>query len=308
LWPVFQHDEQVGRETLKRYSRGAEREGGSLAEALGLEGLADLYIWMRKNFPPDRDPVRTKRGAHEVTAEHSVAWLRDDILGWIRNRGTKQSVEQARRILAAYPAAIDLQYAARGAEEACRERIGERHEIEDILAFGPVRVIRRRVFRAFIASSSDVARERAEFRECCRRLNQSLVRRGLEIEPYSYEHEATAAVHEDGPQGVIQPDLELSHIVVFVIGSRVGEGTKKEISWALHSRKRRGRPRILVYALDAAKRAGNPLGWEIADRVIASFQEHAVVTSYSDPGAWSSHVLQRDLEREVLALDDLIPK
>ena len=63
--------------------------------------LADIYIWLRANFPPETDPKFDD--AHAVGPRERLGHWRDDLLSRIRDRGTFDSVQAIRMISAALP-------------------------------------------------------------------------------------------------------------------------------------------------------------------------------------------------------------
>ena len=96
IWSLIQQDYSFGREVLElvacRYSHGIQL---NLTETQ----LADLYVWLVRQYPYDEDLDRSNEVlAHFVTARDGIANLRDSVLSQLRERGTLQPCAEIQRL------------------------------------------------------------------------------------------------------------------------------------------------------------------------------------------------------------------
>ena len=81
--------------------------------------IANLYIWLCAHFPPREDPQF--EDAHFVGPRESLGNWRDALLGHLRQRGSKESVQAIRQIAAAFPEQPWLNYAVVDATRSHRD-------------------------------------------------------------------------------------------------------------------------------------------------------------------------------------------
>lgn len=101
LWSLIQQDSSFGREVLElvayRYSHGIQL---NLTE----EQLADLYIWLVREYPYDQDPDHSNEVmAYSVTARDGIVDLRDSSLTQLKERGTPKACAEIERIIQELP-------------------------------------------------------------------------------------------------------------------------------------------------------------------------------------------------------------
>lgn len=77
-----------------------DRIAAGLCRALDERRLADLYIWLAQQFPPENDP---KLGGHRMDARDHMPFFRNGLLDTIVKRGTAEACEQIERIRHAFP-------------------------------------------------------------------------------------------------------------------------------------------------------------------------------------------------------------
>ncbi|MGK9232209.1 hypothetical protein KXS07_10455 [Inquilinus limosus] len=120
LWSVITADTEFGRELFLRV---AHRHRVEAAHYVGLteQQLADLYIWLARNFPHADDPDHSD-GAHFVAPRDSVVHLRDAIIGILVRRGTPEAVMAMRSIVAGLPHLQWLPYHLIEADQLMRQR------------------------------------------------------------------------------------------------------------------------------------------------------------------------------------------
>jgi len=101
LWSLIQQDPSFGREILEspahRYSRDVQL---NLTE----RQLADLYVWLVRQYPHDEDPDYSDEVfAHSVTAREEMAHFRDSVLSQLKVRGTLQTCAEIQRLVQELP-------------------------------------------------------------------------------------------------------------------------------------------------------------------------------------------------------------
>ncbi|BAZ33929.1 hypothetical protein NIES4074_64430 (plasmid) [Cylindrospermum sp. NIES-4074] len=98
IWSVVQQDTEFGR---KVFEAVANRYSFSIKLNIAEEQLADLYIWLVKQYPPDEDPVY--EGVHFVGSREQVGTLRNSILTNLKEKGTSQACVEIQRIAKEFP-------------------------------------------------------------------------------------------------------------------------------------------------------------------------------------------------------------
>lgn len=101
LWPKIQSDVNFGKKVIEGviFSDYHMRDisGGLVARKLDEIALADLYVWLFRQYAPENDPKR-EGGFSKVTHEHKISDFRDSLPRRLAERGTKKSVEELERI------------------------------------------------------------------------------------------------------------------------------------------------------------------------------------------------------------------
>lgn len=100
--------------------------------------------------------------------------------------------------------------------------------------------------RVFTSSSSDVTEERKRLKEVVSRINEK-GDLGRRLELWQWEDAAAIGVSREGPQSLINPELDRSDIVVLILWSRLGRGTEEEARRAMGNALDCGRPCVLIY-------------------------------------------------------------
>lgn len=90
VWPAIQQDTEFGREVITAVAHG-ESYRASIGQKLTEDQLADLYIWLVKQFPYEEDPNHDD--AYWVGPRESVTMWRDSVLNHLKHRGTQNSIE-----------------------------------------------------------------------------------------------------------------------------------------------------------------------------------------------------------------------
>lgn len=100
VWPIFQKDVDFGKEVISSVAESIEPMNIRVENRLTDEQLADLYIWLEKQFPHKED-IHLTSGA--ASPRQLVAWWRESILTSLTNRGTHRASEGIRKIMKAFP-------------------------------------------------------------------------------------------------------------------------------------------------------------------------------------------------------------
>lgn len=118
VWRAVESDPHFGRELLLDVasSRGENRK--SIAERLNEQQLADLYIWLAREFPHSEDPHHV--GVFSPTSRDDIMWWRDGLLKQLQERGRVESTAAVERIVRELPHLPFLKYVLRDARSKTR--------------------------------------------------------------------------------------------------------------------------------------------------------------------------------------------
>jgi len=135
VWPAIQSDDQFGRQLLLRAACGMppRQAFGALSQQLTEDQIADLYIWLERQFPGDQDPKQDGNGMHLVTARDEVAELRDRLLGRLQSRGTPDALMAIRRIQSELPHPNSLKWVVQDAHRVLLVRTWNPPQPADLL-------------------------------------------------------------------------------------------------------------------------------------------------------------------------------
>ncbi|NEO81319.1 hypothetical protein [Moorena sp. SIO4G3] len=89
----------LGRELIQSVAERHMLFSGELKLELNEKQLADLYIWLVRQYPYDEDPAHSNFEVYIVSPRDQVARLRDNILRQLESRGTAQACDQVERII-----------------------------------------------------------------------------------------------------------------------------------------------------------------------------------------------------------------
>jgi hypothetical protein len=120
LWAVITADIEFGRELFLFVAHRHRVEATQFAD-LTEQQLADLYIWLARNFPHADDPDHSD-GAHFMSPRDSVVLFRDATIGILVKRGTPQAVMAMRSLVADLPHLQWLAYRLIEADQLMRQR------------------------------------------------------------------------------------------------------------------------------------------------------------------------------------------
>jgi hypothetical protein len=96
IWPAMKTCPEFGRELLQGWA-----DEGSHSRIINTSesSLADLYIWLEREFPHAEDPSNDD----EIGERHHIAYFRDNILRALENVGTVESCNAIERIVNEFP-------------------------------------------------------------------------------------------------------------------------------------------------------------------------------------------------------------
>ncbi|AOY79207.2 hypothetical protein BJP36_04040 [Moorena producens JHB] len=103
IWSILEQEPNLGRELIESVAKRHMLFSGELKLNLNEEQLADLYIWLVRQYPYDEDPDHSNGVAYDVSPRDRVARLRDDILRQLQNLGTAQACDEVERIIREFP-------------------------------------------------------------------------------------------------------------------------------------------------------------------------------------------------------------
>ncbi len=131
VWPSIQQDTEFGREVIETVAHHPGRQKVSVGKVLTEDQLAELYIWLVRQYPYAEDPQHD--GAHVVGPRESVAEWKDSLLRHLKERGTHQACEAIRRIACEFPMLDWLKWTLLEAQTFARRRTWVPLQPADIL-------------------------------------------------------------------------------------------------------------------------------------------------------------------------------
>lgn len=115
IWQTITKDLDFAREALEFASYGLRNNFLILNE----RQLADLYIWMERQYPHTEDPVH--EGIYDVGKRESIADFRDYVLTQLRETGTLRACQEIQRVIQHFPN-YDLNWHLGKAQNALRKK------------------------------------------------------------------------------------------------------------------------------------------------------------------------------------------
>jgi hypothetical protein len=98
LWPLMSAEPDFGKNVIELVAHCAgDRSGTHFVRQLTENALADLYIWLERNYPSSSDPKH--EGMHAVGPREAVAEVRQDVLMELQQRGTIAARREVARIV-----------------------------------------------------------------------------------------------------------------------------------------------------------------------------------------------------------------
>ncbi len=102
VWSVIQQDPDFGRDLIEAVANRSYPSG--TRSKLNEKQLADLYIWLVRQYPHNEDPDHSNDVmAYTVETTESIANLRDRTLEQLKNFGTPHACNEIQRIAQEFP-------------------------------------------------------------------------------------------------------------------------------------------------------------------------------------------------------------
>lgn len=93
---IIYKDEKIGEEFFLSFVDSYAVNMSPLLDRIDENQASDLFLWLINKFPREEDPKI--EGAHAVGARESVGHFRDQILRYLSNKGTRESVQALEKI------------------------------------------------------------------------------------------------------------------------------------------------------------------------------------------------------------------
>ena len=100
VWNVIRHDEEIGKAIIESTAE-EDRSNFSFGAHMNAIELADLFIWVEKQYPSHEDPRID--GIHAVSTREQVGHWRNNIIAELRKRDGQEALLEIRRILDHFP-------------------------------------------------------------------------------------------------------------------------------------------------------------------------------------------------------------
>lgn len=130
IWRLITKNDDFGSLLMKRLADERYHEPLSVIKIVNEQQAAELWEWMLKIFPPEKDS-RPRGRIIEVTPEHQLATFRDGLVNSIA-RGTPAGCNAIRALIKRHPDRVWLSWLLFRAEAALRQRSWQPPFVEDI--------------------------------------------------------------------------------------------------------------------------------------------------------------------------------
>ena len=118
VWRAVEGNPHFGRDLLLGVASSRRDNCKGIAPRLNEQQLADLYIWLAREFPHSEDPQH--RGVFTPTSRDDIMWWRDGLLRQLQERGTVEACVAVERIVKELPHLPFLEYVLRDARSQTR--------------------------------------------------------------------------------------------------------------------------------------------------------------------------------------------
>lgn len=131
IWSLLQQNSSFRREVLEL---AAHRYWPEIQLNLTETQLADLYVWLVRQYPHDEDPDYSNEVlAHSETARDGMARLRDSVLSQLKERGTLQACAEIQRLIQELPGVVWLRKTLLDAQTSMRRKTWQPLQPEQLL-------------------------------------------------------------------------------------------------------------------------------------------------------------------------------
>jgi predicted NACHT family NTPase len=129
IWSLIQQDSAFGREVIEL---SVNMRSSSIQSDLTEIQLADLYLWLVRQYPYEEDPDLTN-GVYDVTPRVNIMELRNSVLSQLTEKGTKQSCTEFEHLIQELPNLDWLKKILSDARANMRRKTWQPPQPEDIL-------------------------------------------------------------------------------------------------------------------------------------------------------------------------------
>ncbi|WP_158069411.1 hypothetical protein [Moorena bouillonii] len=133
IWSILEQEPNLGRELIESVAKRNFSFSSELKLNLNEEHLADLYIWLVRQYPYHEDPDYSNGEVHVLGPRDRVARLRDDILRQLKNIGTPDACEQVERIIGEFTELPSLKTSLISAKESMRRKCWKALQPEEVI-------------------------------------------------------------------------------------------------------------------------------------------------------------------------------
>jgi len=131
VWPAIQQNVEFGREVLSSVAFEADIGRANTSSRLTEEQLADLYLWLVRQYPYSEDPSQGED--YEVRPRERAADFRSSLLQQLKTKGTPQACAAIRRIMNELPELDFLKWTLLEAQAITRRQTWLPPSPQDIL-------------------------------------------------------------------------------------------------------------------------------------------------------------------------------
>lgn len=120
IWEKVLADSVFGESLMLGLAYHSGRNG-NLVSGLSEQQIVELYFWLEKHFPKDKDVQYPSGEAHSVTARDEVGRLRDNFPSYLSGLGTQSAIDALHSISDQFPERDWLKYLHSEAKQAFRK-------------------------------------------------------------------------------------------------------------------------------------------------------------------------------------------
>ncbi|EGJ29269.1 hypothetical protein LYNGBM3L_67080 [Moorena producens 3L] len=133
IWSILEQEPNLGREFIESVAKRHMLFSGELKLELNEKQLADLYIWLVRQYPYDEDPDYSNGEVHVLGPRDRVVRLRNNILRQLENFGTAQGCDQLERIIGEFSELPWLNKTLISAKDSMRRKTWNALEPKDVI-------------------------------------------------------------------------------------------------------------------------------------------------------------------------------
>jgi predicted NACHT family NTPase len=120
VWSVLRRDRVFGRKLVEAFAGSVYRRQTSIAEKLNEEELAELFLWLAREYSYDTDPRH--EGVYAVGPNDEARSFRNSVLNRLKERGTPRAVIAIEKLVQELPELPWLRWTLVEAQDVSRRR------------------------------------------------------------------------------------------------------------------------------------------------------------------------------------------